>query len=43
MGNAYKVLLGRPRHGCVDNIKMDIREIGCGGGNWIELAQDGVL
>jgi hypothetical protein len=24
-------LLGRPRHGWVDNIKMDPREMGCGG------------
>jgi hypothetical protein len=24
----------------VDNIKMDLREIGCGGMDWIDLAQD---
>jgi hypothetical protein len=24
----------------VDNIKMDLREIGWDGGNWINLAQD---
>jgi hypothetical protein len=24
----------------VDNIKMDLREIGCSGMDWIDLAQD---
>jgi hypothetical protein len=32
--------LGRPRRMWVDNIKMDLREIGWGGMDWIELAQD---
>jgi hypothetical protein len=32
--------LGRPRRRWEDNIKMDIREVGCGCMNWIELAQD---
>jgi hypothetical protein len=32
--------LGRPRHRWVDNIKMDLREIGWDGINWIYLAQD---
>jgi len=32
--------LGRPRHIWEDNIKMDLQEVGCGGMNWIELAQD---
>ena len=32
--------LGRPRCRCVDNIKMDLPEAGCGGMDWIELAQD---
>jgi hypothetical protein len=32
--------LGRPRHGWEDNIKMDLQEVGCGGMEWIELAQD---
>jgi hypothetical protein len=32
--------LGRPRHRWVDNIKMDLGEIACGGADWIGLAQD---
>jgi hypothetical protein len=24
----------------VDNIEMDLRDIGCGGMDWIDLAQD---
>jgi len=32
--------LGRPRHKWEDNIKMDLHEVGCGGMDWIELAQD---
>jgi hypothetical protein len=33
---------GRPRGKWEDNrhIKMDLREIGCGGMDWIDLAQD---
>jgi hypothetical protein len=47
--NAYRILvgklegkrpLGRPRHSWVGNIKMDLREIGWGGVDWIDLAQD---
>jgi hypothetical protein len=47
--NAYRILvgklegkrpLGRPRRRWVDNIKMDLREIGWYGNNWIDLAQD---
>jgi hypothetical protein len=47
--NAYKILvgkperkrpLGRPRRRWVDNIKMDLREIGWDSMDWIELAQD---
>jgi hypothetical protein len=47
--NAYRILvgtpegkrpLGRPRRRWEDNIKMDLREIGCGGMDWIDLAQD---
>jgi len=33
-------LLGRPRRRWEDNIKMDLQEVGCGGMDWIELAQD---
>jgi hypothetical protein len=32
--------LGRPRRRWVDNIKMDLREIGWDGVDWIDLAQD---
>jgi hypothetical protein len=32
--------LGRPRRRWEDNIKMDLREVGCGGSDWINLAQD---
>ena len=32
--------LGRPRHKWEDNIKMDLQEVGCGGMNHIDLAQD---
>jgi hypothetical protein len=34
--------LGRPRRRWEDNIKMDLREIGIDGANWIQLAQDRV-
>jgi hypothetical protein len=45
----YRVLVGKPegkrplgrtRHKWEDNIMMDIQEVGCGGMDWIELAQD---
>jgi hypothetical protein len=32
--------LGRPRHRWVDDIKMDLREIGWDGMDWIDLAQN---
>jgi hypothetical protein len=32
--------LGRPRRRWVDNIKTDLREIGWGGRDWLDLAQD---
>jgi hypothetical protein len=32
--------LGRPRRRWVDNIKIDLREIGWHGMDWIDLAQD---
>jgi hypothetical protein len=47
--NAYRILvgkpegkrpLGRPRRRWEDSIRMDLREIGWGGMDWIELAQD---
>jgi hypothetical protein len=47
--NAYRILvrkpegkrpLGRPKLKWVDNIKMDLREIGGRGMDWIDLAQD---
>jgi hypothetical protein len=47
--NVYKILvgmpegkrpLGKPRRMWVDNIKIDLREIGWGGMDWIDLAQD---
>ena len=46
---AYRVLvgkpegkrpLGRPRLRWVDNIRMDLQEVGCGYVDWIGLAQD---
>ena len=54
MGNrrvVYRVLvgkregkrpLGRPRLRWDDNIRMDLQEVGCGGMDWTELAQDRV-
>jgi hypothetical protein len=37
-----KIQLGRPRHRWEDNTtcKMDLREIGWGGMDWIDVAQD---
>jgi hypothetical protein len=32
--------LGRPRRRWEDNIKMDLREMGIDGANWIHLTQD---
>jgi hypothetical protein len=49
MRNAYRILvgnpdgkrpLGRPRRRWVDNIKMDLREIGWDCMDWIDLALD---
>jgi hypothetical protein len=34
--------LGRPRRSCVDNIKMNLREVVWYGGDWIDVAQDRV-
>ena len=33
-------LLGRPRRRWVDNIRMDLQEVGCGYMDWIGLAED---
>jgi hypothetical protein len=47
--NAYRILVGkpegnrppgRPRCRWENNIRMDLREIGWGGMDWIDLAQD---
>jgi hypothetical protein len=43
--NACRILvgkrpLGRPRRRSVDNIKIDLRELGWDGMDWIDLAQD---
>jgi hypothetical protein len=47
--NAYRILVGkpegkkplqRPRRMWVDNIKIDLREIGWDGMDWIDLVQD---
>ena len=35
-----KTPLGRPRRRWVDNIRMDLQEVGCGYVDWIGLAQD---
>jgi len=32
--------LGRPRRRWVDNIRMDLQEVGCGYMDWIRLVQD---
>jgi hypothetical protein len=32
--------LERPRRGCVENVKIDLRDIGWGGMDWIDLTED---
>jgi hypothetical protein len=48
-GCAYRILVGKPegkrplvrfRHRWEDNIRMDLREIGLEGVDWIHLVQD---
>ena len=45
----YRVFLGKPegkrplgrhRHRWENNIKIDLQEMGCGGMDWIKLAED---
>jgi hypothetical protein len=47
--NAYRILvvkpeekrpLGRPRHRWEDNIRMNLRDLGWGGMDWFDLAQN---
>ena len=47
--NTYRVLVGKPegkkplgrtRRRWEENIKMDLREVGCDPGEWIDLAED---
>jgi hypothetical protein len=47
--NAYKILMGKPerkrplggpRRRLEDNIKIDLKDVGWGGVDWIDLAQD---
>jgi hypothetical protein len=35
-----KRTLGKPRRRWEDNIKLDLMKVGCGGMDWIQLAQD---
>jgi len=39
-GPERKTPLGRPRRRWEDNIKMNLQEMGQGGMDWIEMAQD---
>ena len=48
-GGVYRVLVGKlegrrplgiPKSKWVDNIRMDLQEVGCGYMDWIGLAQD---
>ena len=43
----YRILVGKPegkrplaRRRWEDNIHMDLKEVGCGGMDWIELVED---
>ena len=35
-----KIFLGRPKRRWEDNIKMNLREVGCDLGDWIDLDKD---
>ena len=48
--DVYRVLVGKPegkralgkhKRRWEDKINLDLQEVGCGGTDWIELAQDG--
>jgi hypothetical protein len=50
--NAYRILVGkpeskrpvgRPRRSCVENIKMDLREMGWDGLIWLRIGTSGGL
>jgi hypothetical protein len=52
MRNAYKTLVGKPerkrplgrcRHRGEENMKMDVKEIGCEDMDWIHIVQNNVL
>jgi len=49
MSGVYRVLVGKPegkrtlersRRKWEDNIEIDLQKVGCGGLDWIDLAQD---
>jgi len=49
IGDVYRVLVGKPegkrplrrsRRRWEDKIKIDLQELGCGGMDWTDLAQD---
>jgi hypothetical protein len=49
MTNSFKILAGKlqgkrllssPKHKREDNIKMELRELGCDDVNWVYLAED---
>jgi hypothetical protein len=40
LGNHKEKPVVIPRHGWLNNIKMDLRGIGWGGMDWIDLARD---
>jgi hypothetical protein len=49
VGHVYRVVIGKPegkrpfgttRHRWRYNMRMDLQDVGCGGLDWIDLAQD---